>query len=60
MESCDTLLTIIVRLFHLKLKAILEEILRKKIFGYIIAYVHPIEFQKRGLPYANMFSYNKR
>lgn len=53
MESYDTPL-LILRLFHLKLKAVLEEILSGKIFGTIIGYVYTIEFQKWGLPHAHM------
>lgn len=41
MESYDTPL-LILRLFHLKLKAVLEEILSGKIFGTIIGYVYTI------------------
>ncbi|XKL63435.1 hypothetical protein PGB90_005799 [Kerria lacca] len=53
LESYDTPL-LIVRIFHLKLKALLKEVLSGKIFGTIIAHVYTIEFQKRGLPHAHM------
>lgn len=45
---------LIVRIFHVKLKALIKEILNGTLFGTIIAYVYTIEFQKRGLPHAHM------
>ncbi len=47
-------LTIIARVFNLKLKAILEDIFIKKIFGNVQAHMYVIEFQKRGLPHAHI------
>ncbi|XP_045468086.1 uncharacterized protein LOC123676313 [Harmonia axyridis] len=41
----------IARVFELKRKAFFEDILKKKIFGEVIAFVYVIEFQKRGLPH---------
>ena len=46
-------LTIIARVFNLKLKAILNDIIKLKIFGHVEAYMYTIEFQKRGLPHAH-------
>src|SRR4030095_5528151 len=42
------------RVFHLKLKSLLDDILKKEIFGEILGYVSVIEFQKRGLPHCHM------
>lgn len=45
---------LIARIFHIKLKALIKEILNGKLFGIIIAYVYTIEFQKRGLQHSYM------
>ena len=45
---------IVARVFKLKLDALVKEILVGGIFGGVAAYVHVIEFQKRGLPHAHM------
>ena len=42
------------RVFKLKLQAITNELFVKRIFGKVIAHVHVIEFQKRGLPHAHI------
>ena len=47
-------LTIISRVFKLKLQAILDDIFQKKIFGIVKAHMYVIEFQKRGLPHAHI------
>ncbi|CEP09460.1 hypothetical protein [Parasitella parasitica] len=39
------------RIFNLKLRQFLEDILKHSILGKVTAYVYPIEFQKRGLPH---------
>ncbi len=41
------------RVFKLKLKALMETVIRDKIFGEVVAHVRVIEFQKRGLPHAH-------
>lgn len=43
-----------VRIFKIKLKELLDDILVHKIFGKVIAFIYVIEFQKRGLPHAHM------
>lgn len=43
---------IIARIFYLKLKAILNDLIRNRILGKVVAFVLVIEFQKRGLPHA--------
>ncbi|CAB4419743.1 unnamed protein product [Rhizophagus irregularis] len=42
------------RVFNMKLKAILKEILKEDIFGKVVGYLHTIKFQKRGLPHAHV------
>ncbi len=45
---------LVARVFQQKLKSLMEEILDDEIFGAVVAHVHVIEFQKRGLPHAHM------
>ena len=45
---------IVSRVFHLKLKELLCDLLERDILGHVTAYVYTIEFQKRGLPHAHM------
>ncbi|KAG2596891.1 hypothetical protein PVAP13_5KG209907 [Panicum virgatum] len=45
---------IIVRVFHMKLQQLLEDIRSGSIFGPISAILCSIEFQKRGLPYVHI------
>jgi hypothetical protein len=45
---------IIVRVFHMKLEELLEDIRSKKIFGEVIAILYSVEFQKRGLPHVHI------
>ena len=42
------------RVFHIKLKELLNDLLKKKILGEVVAMIHVIEFQKRGLPHAHI------
>jgi hypothetical protein len=42
------------RVFNMKLKELLNDILKKNVLGRTVAYVYTIEFQKRGLPHAHM------
>lgn len=42
------------RVFHLKLRALLEDIWKEKIFGTVIGGCYVVEFQKRGLPHAHI------
>lgn len=43
-----------VRVFHSKLKELMALLLKKKIFGTVIALIYTIEYQKRGLPHAHI------
>ncbi|GBM43740.1 hypothetical protein AVEN_153380-1 [Araneus ventricosus] len=45
---------IIIRVFNMKLKELLEDICKHGIFGTVLAYIYVIEFQKRGLPHAHI------
>ncbi|XP_027082486.1 uncharacterized protein [Coffea arabica] len=42
------------RVFRAKFELLKAEIVKKKIFGEVVACVHVIEFQKRGLPHAHL------
>ncbi|KAL7145368.1 hypothetical protein ABFS83_07G078200 [Erythranthe nasuta] len=44
---------LIARVFKAKLEELKDEIVRKKLFGEVAAYVYAIESQKRGLPHAH-------
>lgn len=45
---------ITVRVFMSKLRELIDGIIKKKIFGTVIALIYTIEFQKRGLPHAHI------
>ena len=45
---------IVSRVFHLKLKELLYDLLHRHVLGHVSAFVYTIEFQKRGLPHAHM------
>lgn len=45
---------IITRIFHLKLKALLDDLIQNQIFGKVVAHIYVIEFQKRGLSHAHI------
>ncbi len=45
---------ILCRVFRLKLKAMLHDLLHRNVFGQNIAHCYTIEFQKRGLPHAHI------
>ncbi len=41
------------RVFHLKEKALMADLTDHWVFGKVVAHLHVIEFQKRGLPHAH-------
>ena len=41
------------RVFNLKLRAMMDDIVNKGVLGKVVAYVYSIEFQKRGLPHCH-------
>ncbi|CAK5074082.1 unnamed protein product [Meloidogyne enterolobii] len=45
---------IVARVFRLKVKEFLREIIEEKIFGEVAGFCYTIEFQKRGLPHLHM------
>lgn len=45
---------LIARVFHAKVKAIIQDIMANGILGKTVARVHTIEFQKRGLPHMHI------
>ncbi|XP_030066701.1 uncharacterized protein LOC115475101 [Microcaecilia unicolor] len=45
---------LVARVFHLKLKQLLQDICKEHILGIPLAKIHVIEFQKRGLPHAHI------
>ncbi|KAL3848720.1 hypothetical protein ACJIZ3_010602 [Penstemon smallii] len=44
---------LIARVFKAKLEEFKDDIVRKKIFGEVAAYIYVVEYQKRGLPHAH-------
>ncbi|XP_027151929.1 uncharacterized protein LOC113751983 [Coffea eugenioides] len=44
---------LVVRVFCAKLEELKNELLKKNIFGEVVAYTYVIEFQKRGLPHVH-------
>ena len=47
-------LDIVSRVFNLKLKALMNDLLKKYVLGKIVADIHIIEFQKRDFPHAHI------
>ncbi|TMS38388.1 hypothetical protein L596_005125 [Steinernema carpocapsae] len=45
---------LVVKVFQLKLKEFMDDILKKQVLGKVKAFVRVIEFQKRGLPHTHM------
>ncbi|XP_035713810.1 uncharacterized protein LOC118438127 [Folsomia candida] len=45
---------LVTRVFNIKLKSMLEDLTKKCVLGHVLAKVHVIEFQKRGLPHAHI------
>uniref|UniRef100_A0A2C9KZL5 Helitron helicase-like domain-containing protein n=1 Tax=Biomphalaria glabrata TaxID=6526 RepID=A0A2C9KZL5_BIOGL len=45
---------VVARVFRIKLREFLTDILERNIFGNVVAYIFVIEFQKRGLPHCHM------
>ncbi|XP_053100132.1 uncharacterized protein LOC128322591 [Hemicordylus capensis] len=53
-QTVDARPDLVARVFHLKLKALIDDICKTQIFGVPEAIVYVIEFQKRGLPLAHI------
>ena len=45
---------IVARVFHLKVSALLDDIMNQGAFGEAVAYVYTVEYQKRGLPHIHL------
>jgi PIF1-like helicase/Helitron helicase-like domain at N-terminus len=45
---------IVARVFKLKLDLLMDDLINKSVFGKVIAHMHTIEFQKRGLPHVHI------
>ena len=45
---------LITRVFNIKLKELLHDLLKRQIFGKTVAHIYVIEFQKRGFPHVHM------
>ncbi|XP_077252556.1 uncharacterized protein LOC143891953 [Tasmannia lanceolata] len=45
---------IVARVFNIKKKQLINDLREKKVFGRVIADIHVVEFQKRGLPHAHI------
>ena len=50
---------IVVCIFELKLRAMMDKITKKNVLGETIAFCYPIEFQKRGLSHAHILLWLK-
>lgn len=45
---------IVSRVFHMKVKSLMKDLTSSNVLGKVIAHIHVIEFQKRGLPHAHI------
>lgn len=45
---------LVARVFQLKKKALLDDVLKNGVLGNVVAHVYTIEFQKRGLPHMHL------
>ncbi|GBN61691.1 hypothetical protein AVEN_217227-1 [Araneus ventricosus] len=45
---------IVVHVFKMKLTELLDDIIKRNLFGRVISYIYVIKFQKRGLPHAHI------
>lgn len=45
---------IVAHVFHLKCQSLLDDIVKRNVFGKTVAYVYTIEYQKRGLPHMHL------
>uniref|UniRef100_UPI00358EF83A uncharacterized protein n=1 Tax=Myxine glutinosa TaxID=7769 RepID=UPI00358EF83A len=45
---------LVARVFHLKLKQLIDDITKKHVLGKVRAFLYVVEYQKRGLPHAHI------
>ena len=53
-EEASNRVDLTVRVSNMKLTVVLDDIYKKGIFGTVVANIHVIEFQKRGLSHAHI------
>ena len=53
-QTAQDRLDLLARVFKLKFEELKDDIVVKGVLGRVIVYVQVLEFQKRGLPHANM------
>ncbi len=53
-QSANDRPDLIARIFNIKLKALIADIIKKQILGRAIAHIYVVEWQKRGLPHAHI------
>ncbi|OAV90340.1 hypothetical protein PTTG_28369 [Puccinia triticina 1-1 BBBD Race 1] len=46
--------TVVARVFYLKMKELISQLVKLERFGRVVAYVWTVEFQKRGLPHLHL------
>lgn len=56
-SQCSTdRIDLVVRVFNQKQRALMNDIVKRGIFGRVVGYIYVVEFQKRGLPHShNLF-----
>ena len=53
-ETDDNRPDIVARVFRIKLRVLLDKLLKEHVLGKVVGYTWVIEFQKRGLPHAHI------
>ena len=53
-DTAESRPDIVSRVFHLKLRAIMHDLVNVGVFGKVVAHMYSVEFQKRGLPHAHI------
>ncbi len=53
-ETANDRPDLVTRVFRIKLQSLLDDLLKKGVFGKVVADIHVIEWQKRGLPHAHI------
>ena len=54
MQTASDRPDLVARVFNLKLKAFLANLIKHNMLGVVTAYIYVVEFQKRGLPHAHI------
>ena len=53
-QKPEDALHIVVRVFHLQFRALLDDLLKHNMLGKVVAHMYVIEFQKRSLPHVHI------